>query len=88
MSTINLEILNGKVVRLQTRPCGDVEVIVSENFKHGPFQHNKKSKTKNAFPKLAKNIVSCDLGGVQDTLIAVVPKHRRELVAEFLMKAT
>ena len=80
MKVLNIEVLSGRSVLLQTRPSGDVEVVVSKLV---PTSGEViKWPTKDA--KKPKNMGHTCPGGRHDTVICVVPKHRRNLVADFL----
>jgi hypothetical protein len=71
MKILNIEVLSGKSVLLQELPSGDVEIIVSE-LKDQILEDRRK------WPSSYK------LRGMHDTVIAVIPKHRRKLVADYL----
>ena len=80
MKVLNIEVLSERSVLLQTRPCGDVEVVVSK-LVHTSGEVIKWPTPNAKKPKIIGH--TCP-GGRHDTVICVVPKHRRNLVADFL----
>ena len=69
MSTLNIEVFDKLVVRLQENRNNDVEIIVSSLEPHiYPTTYTKGQA-----------------GGVSDEVVATIPHNRRRLVAEFLL---
>lgn len=75
MADLNIELFDKKVVRLQTRPSGDVEIVVSE-------MQQARYGTRQSGREYVSNV-----GGVYDTTIATIPRDSRALVADWLVSA-